>query len=136
MSKFVRTRTADQCRSHHQKMEKKYVSLNVIYHIHEKHYQMNRVLLEALTQECRSLQKNVSDLRNNLEKEDKEELNLYKDKESDQKGTITQNKMVPDMSVYYENGYYVMPIFVLPYSQNFYYTNSLHGIPIPYSYNL
>ena len=88
MSKFVRTRTADQCRSHHQKMEKKYVSLDAIYQIHEKHYQMNRVLLEALTQECRSLQKNVSGSGGNLEREDKQQLNDYKDKVKDQRRAI------------------------------------------------
>ena len=30
MSKFVETRAADQCRSHHQKMEKKYGSMDAI----------------------------------------------------------------------------------------------------------
>ena len=30
MSKFVKTRAADQCRSHHQKMEKKFLTFDEI----------------------------------------------------------------------------------------------------------
>jgi hypothetical protein len=39
MADFLGTRAADQCRSHHQKMEKKYKNFyNIIYNLRLNHY--------------------------------------------------------------------------------------------------
>jgi hypothetical protein len=39
MSKFIATREAEQCRSHHQKMEKKFTSFaKILLHLREQHY--------------------------------------------------------------------------------------------------
>lgn len=39
MAQFVGTREAEQCRSHHQKMEKKYETfLRILEHLRKKHY--------------------------------------------------------------------------------------------------
>ena len=38
MSKYIDTRAADQCRSHHQKMEKKYGSFDAIVEVLKDDY--------------------------------------------------------------------------------------------------
>ena len=40
MELFVGSRQAEQCRSHHQKMEKKYINFtNILVHFREEYYQ-------------------------------------------------------------------------------------------------
>ena len=44
MADFVGSRAADQCRSHHQKMEKKYKTFyNIIYNLRMENYQVLEV---------------------------------------------------------------------------------------------
>ena len=61
MSRFIKTRTADQCRSHHQKMEKKCLTLTKILVFLENSYSLTPNLRESLTIECLDLRKNISE---------------------------------------------------------------------------
>lgn len=113
MSRFITTRDSDQCRSHHQKLQKKFGTLENIYTVHHYLFERNPALFYSLMEECKAGQ-----IKNNLDSmSDKHDMPDLKTNSMESEKTVEcktheevkfvyVERMVQDIREYEKNGYY------------------------------